>query len=141
MVDKPDHAGLDPNRKKYDVVVVVPDGWTWGAAEGPPTYLIVKLPGVLVRDAEFLADVDWIDDLILVERNHLGGLSPKRIIRNRSAWAFIESRLNPPILAMIDAAMAGDGTLTVPNADDVLAWIRKKATNEAPAWGRKRVSG
>lgn len=35
--------------KRGDIVVVMPDGWTWGSAETLPKFVVVKIPGV---DAE-----------------------------------------------------------------------------------------
>src|ERR1043166_9865558 len=31
--------------KRGDVVIVMPDGHPWGREEGPPTFLVVKVPG------------------------------------------------------------------------------------------------
>ena len=51
---------LDDGRKKSrnariqlgDIVVVKPDGWTWGREECLPNYLVVKLPQLTVEQVE-----------------------------------------------------------------------------------------
>ena len=40
------------SHKKGDIIVVKPDGHTWGAGEGPPTFVVVKCPAVDVATAE-----------------------------------------------------------------------------------------
>lgn len=37
--------------KKGDIVVVMEDGHRWGKKEGPPNFVIVKIPGVSVEAA------------------------------------------------------------------------------------------
>jgi len=36
--------------KKGDIVVVFPDGHKWGKEEGPPKFVIVKVPGMSVKE-------------------------------------------------------------------------------------------
>jgi len=48
--------------KKGDIVVVMPDGHEWGGKEGPPTFVIVKVPGVTVEQVEDRRD-DWRREL------------------------------------------------------------------------------
>jgi hypothetical protein len=31
-------------------IVVKPDGWNWGSKEGPPGFIVLKIPGVSVPD-------------------------------------------------------------------------------------------
>ncbi len=38
--------------KRGDVVVVHPDGHEWGKSEGPPKFVIVKIPGMTVEEAQ-----------------------------------------------------------------------------------------
>lgn len=38
--------------KRGDVVAVEPDGWQWGKLEGPPKFVIVKIPDMTVEEAE-----------------------------------------------------------------------------------------
>jgi hypothetical protein len=42
--------------KRGDVVVVMPDGWPWGRLEGPPKFVIVKIPGMSVEAAQKYID-------------------------------------------------------------------------------------
>lgn len=37
-----------------DVIVIKPDGWKWGKEECLPNFLIVKMPGVDVKEVEYL---------------------------------------------------------------------------------------
>lgn len=34
-----------------EIIVIKPDGWEWGRKERPPSYIIVKVPGVTVAQA------------------------------------------------------------------------------------------
>lgn len=39
---------------KYDIgnpVSIRPDGWQWGRLEGPPTFIVVRCPGMSVKEA------------------------------------------------------------------------------------------
>lgn len=48
--------------KRGDVVVVMPDRHEWGAAEGLPTFVVVKIPGLDVEKAKaFLEPETEID--------------------------------------------------------------------------------
>lgn len=49
--NQPDAAKLARCYAVGDPVVVMPDGHEWGAAEGLPTFWIVKVPGVSVETA------------------------------------------------------------------------------------------
>lgn len=35
-----------------EIIVIKPDGWTWGRMERPPQFIIVKVPGVSVAQAQ-----------------------------------------------------------------------------------------
>jgi hypothetical protein len=57
--------------RKDDVVVIMPDGHTWGSEElNPAKFRIVKFPGVAVDRFKFLIDVDLDgrDEMILRRR-------------------------------------------------------------------------
>ncbi len=53
-----DVTHLDPVKdkagcyKRGDIVVVKLDGWQWGKLEGPPKFVIVKIPGMTVEEAQ-----------------------------------------------------------------------------------------
>ena len=34
-----------------EIIVIKPDGWEWGGKERPPSYIVVKVPGVTVAQA------------------------------------------------------------------------------------------
>jgi hypothetical protein len=38
--------------KKGDIIHVAPDSWQWGLKEGPPDFVIVKVPGVSLAAME-----------------------------------------------------------------------------------------
>lgn len=42
----------ETSAKKGDVIVVRPDGWSWGREEGLPRYVVIKMPGVPVEDVK-----------------------------------------------------------------------------------------
>ena len=57
LVKAKDGFNLDPVKdlgryKRGDIVVVMPDGHTWGTKECPPDFLVVKVLGLSVLDAK-----------------------------------------------------------------------------------------
>jgi hypothetical protein len=42
--------------KAGDVIVVDADGTVWGGSEGPPTYVVIKLPGIAVDDVKYMEE-------------------------------------------------------------------------------------
>jgi hypothetical protein len=44
--------------KKGDIIHVAPDSWQWGLKEGPPDFVIVKVPGVSLAAAKQYMD-EW----------------------------------------------------------------------------------
>jgi len=38
--------------RKGDIIVVRPDGWSWGKEECPPKFVVVKMPNVKVDDVK-----------------------------------------------------------------------------------------
>lgn len=43
-----------------DIITVKPDGWNWGKKEGPPKFVIIKLPGIAVSEVK-----NWEKSLIV----------------------------------------------------------------------------
>lgn len=39
-----------------DIVVIRPDGWTWGSEEGLPNFVLVKIPDMTVEEAKQYED-------------------------------------------------------------------------------------
>lgn len=35
-----------------EIIVIKPDGWTWGGMERPPQFVVIKVPGVSVAQAQ-----------------------------------------------------------------------------------------
>lgn len=60
--------------KRGDIVVVKPDGWLWGSAEGPPVFVKVKIPGLAVNTAEswIARQVSDVDPTITIKRRLWG---------------------------------------------------------------------
>lgn len=58
LVKAQEYTHPDPEKdrrgvhKKGDIIVVKPDGHEWGAAEGLPTFVLVKVPGLSVATVE-----------------------------------------------------------------------------------------
>jgi hypothetical protein len=126
-VDKPDVVPGRPNTKAFDVVIVAPDGWEWGALEGYPQYLKVDLPGIAPEEAAFLQDIQVDPD----DPDADAWLT-------RRAWGIMSNRITPPIMAQLEAAYEANVPYVVQNPDDILNWIRRKLDNAPPAWGPKK---
>lgn len=47
----------DARAQVGDIIVVRPDGWTWGKEECLPNYVVVKIPGISYEDAQRYEDV------------------------------------------------------------------------------------
>lgn len=110
-----------PAFKRFDVVSVRDDSTPWGNLEGYPTFLRVSLPGVTVDQAKFLTEVQFDPDGLLDKDTG----QPMQMMHRR-AWKIVESRINPPILAQIEAAWMVSGEYVVPDANGMLAWLEKK---------------
>ena len=54
-----------------EIIVIKPDGWQWGGKEQPPSYIVVKVPGVTVAQAikytQGLIDSTLYDSLITTQ--------------------------------------------------------------------------
>lgn len=56
--------------KHGDIVLAKPDGHEWGRLEGPPTFVVVKVPGVTPEAAEAWAQSwDYEYDVTVLQRN------------------------------------------------------------------------
>lgn len=104
-----------------DVVDVREDSVPWGNREGYPTFLRVSLPGVTPEQAQFLMDVEFDPDGLIDKET--GG--PQQV-RHKRAWKIVQSRINPPIWAQLEAAYMVSGEYVVPDANGMLAWLEKK---------------
>jgi len=64
------HARLT---KAGDVIVICEDGWEWGRAEGPPDYMVVRVPGAPVGVLSgLLADQPSNGEDVLRQRRAFG---------------------------------------------------------------------
>lgn len=54
-----------------EIIVIKPDGWNWGSMETPPRFIIVKIPGVSVAQAQKyiqgLVDTTLFDSTLMVQ--------------------------------------------------------------------------
>jgi hypothetical protein len=112
-----------PATKRFDVIDVRDDSVEWGSKEGYPTYLRVKIEGVTKEQCLFLVEpeLDPTSGQDPDTGTYLGKL-------HKRAWKIVESRINPPIYAQIEAAymVSGEYVITAAQADGVLAWLEKK---------------
>lgn len=59
--------------KAGDVIVIREDGWEWGRAEGPPDYMVVRVPGAPVGVLSgLLADQPSNGEDVLRQRRAFG---------------------------------------------------------------------
>ena len=107
--------------KRFDVIDVRDDSVEWGGLEGFPTYLRVYLPGITREEALFLSETEW---------DQTGPLDPDtgrgNLKLHARAWRVVESRINPPIMAQLEAAYMVSGEYEIPDASGMLAWLEKK---------------
>lgn len=59
--------------KKGDIVVIRPDGWTWGREECLPRFIVVKIPGLSVEDAKKYEELLEIKAATATERAQFRG--------------------------------------------------------------------
>ena len=57
--------------KKGDIVVVFPDGHKWGKEEGPPKFVIVKVPGMSVKEGRKYIAGGTVDGKEVRRRFHI----------------------------------------------------------------------
>lgn len=110
-----------PGYRRFDVVDVREDSVEWGGREGNPTFLKVGLPGISVEQATFLTEVQYDPDGDL---DYDSGKPKDRL--HKRGWHVVENRINPPIMAQLEAAWAVSGEYVVADADGMLAWLEKK---------------
>lgn len=92
--------------KEGMVVVVMPDGHEWGREEGPPKFVVAKLPGVSVEKTR-----KYMDEL--KETDAKTG-EPKTVRRRR--WQIDKAKMDPAAYAaikeigkvMVDTSLSGD---------------------------------
>ena len=76
LIKAADHTLADPGRdraecyKKGDAVVAMPDGHPWGAAEGPPTFVVVRVPDLDLATARArIESWDYVYDFAVLQRS------------------------------------------------------------------------
>jgi hypothetical protein len=127
MADTPGPRGT----KRFDVIDVRDDTVPWGNREGYPTYLRVWLQDVTEAEAMFLVrpEGDPATGLDFDTGLPIGNLTAR-------AYHILESRINPPTLAQIEAAWMVSGEYVIVDGQGMLAWVEKKIDNSTPpAWG------
>lgn len=114
-IDGPDMATNLNAWSRLLPVAVKPDGWTWGAAERPPKFLVVRIADTTVPDAEayLVDDSDWTD--------------PENPIVNAiRKWKFdIDDATIPKVVKKkINAAIA-NGTILEVTTAQIAAYIKR----------------
>ena len=102
--------------KRGDVVMVKDDGYQWSANEGLPLFVIVKIPGRTVAQAEKYCLPYTLDDL--------GGVSPTRIVRRRLHGVEVDAASLP---AWVKTSLRDTGTVTV-TFTQIRNYIKNKIT-------------
>lgn len=115
------HADAEKDRrgcyKRGDVVLVVEDGHEWGRKEGPPNFVILRIPLAARALAERLADEDDEDDVGAPAVDEKG----ERRVHRRRRW-----RVNLEALpAAVRAALQADGRASVTRVQ-LRARLRRK---------------
>lgn len=116
-IDNPGTRGT----KKWDVIDVRDDSVPFGTREGYPTYLKVHFGNVSVDEVRFLTEPE-LDPASPVDPD-TGEFTGKLTAR---AYKLLESRLNPPTLAALEAAWLVSGVYDIPDASEMLGWFEKK---------------
>jgi hypothetical protein len=99
-----------------DVVVVMPDGHSWGSREGLPRFWIIKVPGLSVETVKKLTDALYVDTGTVD-----GAGNPILRMVNKSRYTLPIARLKKPQRD----TLAGTGVLTVNLSDAQAAFIDK----------------
>jgi len=76
-LSKEEKEGYDARSQKGDVIVVKPDGWKWGKSECLPDFIIVKVPGMNMKDAK------KYEDPLLEEVIDINNVMSHRILKRR----------------------------------------------------------
>jgi len=62
--------GYEQRSQKGDVIVVKPDGHNWGKCECLPEFIVVKVPGISLKDAVKYQDALYDGDVLVKKRKH-----------------------------------------------------------------------
>lgn len=89
--------------KRGDVVAVKPDGWPWGAREGFPTFVIVKVPGL---------DPAAVEHLLHQHEDTTDPENPK--VFKRRLWGFHLDHAALPTQVKKSLRDTGSVTVTLP---------------------------
>ncbi|MEM4359711.1 MAG: hypothetical protein QXT45_04225 [Candidatus Bilamarchaeaceae archaeon] len=73
-------------------VVVMPDGHKWGREEGPPKFIVLKLPGVPVEEVKKYVE-EWVVEDIDKDSGYL-----KSVMIRRRRWRFALEQLPREVL-------------------------------------------
>jgi hypothetical protein len=106
--------------KTGDVVVVRPDGWTWGSEETKPVaqggeFWLIKLPGVAVEDLEYLTEAD--SERLVGQGKHPVHAPDAKVLHHKRGFKLV---VPPPRRQQLD-----QGPLTDPPGWQ--AWVNQKA--------------
>lgn len=106
-------------------VVVKEDGHEWGAEEGLPKFIVVKIPGVPAAKAEAFLEPQDVDDAGLPYYANLIEAVPRRAIYRRKAWRVAWTSLPAGISNTLQTT--GEITVSVAQIRNYLRRIRDDA--------------
>jgi hypothetical protein len=106
-------------------VMVKEDGEQWGAAEGLPKFVIIKIPGVPAKKAEAFLDVQMEDDAGVPVYENVIEVPLRRGVYRRKAWRVVWASLPQGIQDTLQST--GEITVTVNQIRNYLRRIRDDA--------------
>jgi hypothetical protein len=120
--------------ESYDIVSVFDSAQDWGTKDIAPMFLRVRLKDLHYLEAQFLTRWEYEDDPVLIEED-TGGMvqNPKR-----KAWKVDTTKLTPPMIAQVEAALANNSELIIYEPLATIDWIRRKSDNIPPGQAKKK---
>lgn len=106
-------------------VVVKEDGHQWGAEEGLPKFVLIKIPGIPAVKAEALLYPQVVDDAGIPTYENAVGAFPLRAIYRRREWRLSWQSLPSGIQNTLSTV--GNITVTVSQIRNYLKRIRDNA--------------
>lgn len=106
-------------------VVVKEDGHEWGAEEGLPKFVVVKIPGVPAAKAEAFLEPQMVDDAGVPVYENVIVAQPIRAIYRRKAWRVAWASLPAGVQNILQTT--GAITVTVAQIRNYLRRIRDDA--------------
>lgn len=106
-------------------VVVKEDGHEWGAEEGLPKFVVVKIPGVPAAKAQAFLEPQMVDDAGVPTYENFIEAEPRRALFRRKVWRVKWADLPAGIRNTLQTT--GEVTVTVQQIRNYLRRIRDDA--------------